>query len=85
MFGNARKIGVSTPVVCQVDVPKTTIIYEYIDGQKLKNVIDEISKQEQERICTNVGRSIGALHKNGLIHGDLTTSNILYIYIELYN
>lgn len=77
MFGNARKIGVSTPVVYQVDVPKTTIIYEYIDGQKLKNIIDEISKQEQERICINVGRSIGALHKNGLIHGDLTTSNMI--------
>ncbi|MFX1485620.1 MAG: KEOPS complex kinase/ATPase Bud32 [Promethearchaeota archaeon] len=77
MFSSARKAGVSTPAICQVDVPKTTIIYEYIDGQKLKNVINEITRQEQKRVCTCVGRSIGRLHKNGLIHGDLTTSNMI--------
>ncbi|MFX1351891.1 MAG: KEOPS complex kinase/ATPase Bud32 [Promethearchaeota archaeon] len=77
MFSNARRVGVSTPIIYQVDVPRTTIVYEYIDGKKLKNVINEITRREQERICTQVGRSIGVLHRNGLIHGDLTTSNMI--------
>lgn len=77
MFSNARKAGVSTPAIFQVDVPKTTIIYEYIDGHKLKNIVNEIARPERKRVCTRIGRSIGRLHKNGLIHGDLTTSNMI--------
>ncbi|HDN63034.1 MAG TPA: Kae1-associated serine/threonine protein kinase, partial [Candidatus Bathyarchaeota archaeon] len=34
-------------------------------------------EEERRRILVEVGRMIGAMHSNGLIHGDLTTSNII--------
>lgn len=43
---------------------------EYISGDPLKNNID-ISYAEK------LGKNIGILHENNIIHGDLTTSNIL--------
>ncbi len=50
---------------------------EYIDGKPLKQIINT-SLSEQ------TGELIGRLHTNGIIHGDLTTSNILFKDGKLY-
>ena len=45
---------------------------------KLKDYINTItSQQDLAQVLSSIGKSIAALHKGGLIHGDLTTSNIL--------
>jgi Kae1-associated kinase Bud32 len=43
---------------------------EHIDGQKLKDVITPALSEQ-------VGEMVGRLHKAGIIHGDLTTSNMI--------
>ncbi len=35
-------------------------------------------------ICFEIGRIVGLLHKNGIIHGDLTTSNFIFSKKSLY-
>lgn len=68
MIIEARKLGVPTPIIYFAD--KENIVMQYIDGIELKNVIN-ISLAEK------IGKYIGILHKNNIIHGDLTTSNII--------
>ena len=52
---------------------------EYIDGIKLKTYI--IEKEEDEEIIKDIlarlGKIIKKLHDNNIIHGDLTTSNMI--------
>ena len=47
---------------------------EFIEGEKLRDVVDSIDRKD---IFTRVGRKIAKLHNAHIIHGDLTTSNII--------
>jgi Kae1-associated kinase Bud32 len=40
--------------------------------------------EKRKDILLDIGRSIGILHSNNLVHGDLTTSNILFRDDNLY-
>lgn len=68
IISEARKGGVPTPII--LDVSDYEIVMELIEGESLKNVLDE-------NWCENVGEMTGKLHKHGIVHGDLTTSNII--------
>ncbi|WP_406657988.1 Kae1-associated kinase Bud32 [Methanolobus sp. ZRKC2] len=71
LISEARRLGIPTPIVH--DIQNSTIVMQYIPGTPLKHVIDE-------SLSERLGELIGRLHSGGIIHGDLTTSNLL-----LYN
>ncbi|MBT8171988.1 Kae1-associated serine/threonine protein kinase [Candidatus Bathyarchaeota archaeon] len=73
----SKKAGVPTPTIFMVDVVNANIIMEFIEGQQIKEVLEKVSKEKRLRICKLIGEMIGYLHKNGIIHGDLTTSNMI--------
>jgi TP53 regulating kinase-like protein len=73
----AKKAGVASPTVFLVDVKNATIIMEYIDGKQIKELLEETSGTERQRLCFEIGGLVGKLHEYGVIHGDLTTSNII--------
>jgi TP53 regulating kinase-like protein len=50
---------------------------EYIEGRQVKQLIDHVTPQERQKLCQEIGQLVGRLHKNGIIHGDLTTSNMI--------
>jgi TP53 regulating kinase-like protein len=64
----ARRKGVPTPVI--FDVNEYVLVMEKIDGKLAREVITE-------PISERIGEFVGILHKSGIIHGDLTTSNII--------
>jgi TP53 regulating kinase-like protein len=71
----ARRCGVPTPIIC--DVSQFELEMEHLDGVKLKDIIDpELSER--------VGEMVGRLHKGGIIHGDLTTSNMILRGSRIY-
>jgi len=49
----------------------------FIKGKKLSEYLDKFQLKEQKRICREIGESIAKLHKEDIIHGDLTTSNMI--------
>ena len=55
---------------------------DYIKGHTLKNVMDNLHIDNLVKIFFLLGTYIGKLHMNGIIHGDITTSNILYLAEE---
>ena len=73
----ARRAGVPTPFFHDVDDAKTSITIDYIDGKKIRKILNNVSETERIKICTQAGKSAGKLHKNHIIHGDLTTSNLI--------
>ncbi|MHA1347596.1 MAG: KEOPS complex kinase/ATPase Bud32 [Candidatus Heimdallarchaeaceae archaeon] len=74
----AKKKGVLTPYIFEIDVPKTTIIMEDIEGELVKDILDsDVELRKKRDIAKEIGKQVGKLHNNDIIHGDLTTSNIL--------
>lgn len=49
----------------------------FIDGKKLSDYLDKFPLKKQKEICKLIGESIAKLHDADLIHGDLTTSNMI--------
>lgn len=53
---------------------KDTITMDFIDGKLLKNVLN---KNNCIRLSMEIGEKVAALHNKGIIHQDLTTSNMI--------
>lgn len=79
MLHAAKKMGIQTPIVYLVDTHTNTIYMEYVDAPRLKHVLlDGKTKiTEKMRLCKEFGKIIATFHEYHLIHGDLTTSNVL--------
>lgn len=77
LLTEARSIGVPTPKILSSDARENKIIMEYIDGQILKDFLNSADQNKIKKVCEEVGKLIGKLHANGIIHGDLTTSNMI--------
>jgi TP53 regulating kinase-like protein len=77
LMSEAKKAGVPTPAIFQVNVAEATIVMEFVEGKQLKQLINGFSAEKREAVCFNVGELIGKLHRHGVIHGDLTTSNMI--------
>lgn len=50
---------------------------EFIDGDLIKDVVDSLSKKERKKVCVEIGKKIAEMHDKNIIHGDLTTSNMI--------
>jgi len=77
LMHEAKAAEVPTPLIYMVNVPQAAITMQYIEGQQIKQLLNETLKEKRNEICTEIGTLIGRLHRKGLIHGDLTTSNMI--------
>ena len=77
LLHDSKRAGVPTPTVYQVDTATCTVIMEYVDGPRLKEAFLRIDQLDLRRTCALVGSLIGRLHSGGIVHGDLTTSNMI--------
>ena len=55
------------------------IIMPFIDGEKLSTSLNDFPLEKQKQIMKKIGESIARLHKADIIHGDLTTSNMILV------
>jgi N6-L-threonylcarbamoyladenine synthase/protein kinase Bud32 len=68
LIATARRAGVATPVI--KDITADTIVMERVMGDLLKYVTTPAN-------ITRAGEAVGRLHGVGIVHGDLTTSNMI--------
>ena len=68
LIAMARRAGVATPLIR--DVRADTIVMERVRGTLLRDAL-------QEDYLEEAGKTAGRLHAAGIIHGDLTPSNII--------
>jgi Kae1-associated kinase Bud32 len=81
-MSKARSAGVSVPNIRFVG--DFQIRMDYIDGEKVKNVLNTVKSDKRCRICEGIGAIAAKLHEANIIHGDLTTSNIIIRNNDLY-
>ena len=73
MISETKSFGITTPLVYFVNEKKCEIYLQLIKGKLVRDLpLNKIIK-----MCTEIGRIVGTLHKNGIMHGDLTTSNFI--------
>lgn len=68
----SKLAGVDCPVVLFADPNRSEIIMEYVAGTLVKDV-----REDGNGIFRRIGRYTGTLHSKGIIHGDLTTKNMI--------
>jgi len=84
LLTEARKVGVMTPKILHVDYENYKIAMEFITGKRLKEFFAEADKKTVKKVCFEVGQLVGKLHSAGIIHGDLTTSNLILRNEDIY-
>jgi len=77
LFVDAKRAGVPAPAVFEVDCTDMRIVMEFIDGEQVKQVLDRLKPAARHKLCGLIGRQIARLHAAGIVHGDLTTSNMI--------
>ena len=48
---------------------------DFIEGKKVRDVLEENSEFQQ--VAQEIGKKVAQLHQQDIVHGDLTTSNML--------
>ncbi len=66
---------INVPKLIKLDDKNMILEMEHIKGEKLATFLD---KKNMKKICTEIGKAVAKLHANGVIHGDLTTSNMIW-------
>lgn len=76
-----KSCGIKTPTLYLVDFNRRFIIMEYLQHSIIaKDFIENIASSEQlDKFSFQLGKILGTIHHNDIIHGDLTSSNILLV------
>ncbi|MBI5872153.1 Kae1-associated serine/threonine protein kinase [archaeon] len=76
LLEKALKI-IPVPKVLDVCEKECIIRMEFIDGERIKEHIGNISGEERGELFKRIGRKIAKMHNENIIHGDLTTTNMI--------
>jgi len=68
-------LGLCAPSVKNIDLGNMNLEMDYIKGIKAR---DKLNNSNFDKLCKEIGRYVGVMHSNGIIHGDLTTSNMIF-------
>ena len=79
-----EKANVPKPRIYDFSDKNMKIEMEFIKGELLRNILDELGNKKRLEICKQIGRQIADLHNSDIIHGDLTTSNMLLWKEKIY-
>ncbi|MEM0065833.1 MAG: Kae1-associated kinase Bud32 [Sulfolobales archaeon] len=74
---NLRHHGVRVPKVLFVDPLAGLIVMEKIDGVVLRDALQTIDRESSCYAMSLLGEEVGKMHKLGVAHGDVTTSNAI--------
>ena len=75
----SKKYGINVPEVYDND--SNSITMENLSGIKLSDLLDDIKNKD---LIKSLAKEIKKLHSFGIIHGDLTTSNIFFYKDKIY-
>jgi len=68
-----EELNFPAPQLHQFCDKRMSILMDFIPGEQLKEVIED----DHQLLAKELGQKIALLHQNDIIHGDLTTSNII--------
>ncbi len=69
-----RQLRIPVPKLIKVDEKTAAITMQLIRGKKVRDILN---RSNYGSIGSEIGKSVGVMHKNNIVHGDLTTSNMM--------
>lgn len=80
IMSEVKSFGIRSPLVYYVNLKKFEIVMQEIPGMP----VHDLSEYEIINLSKKIGIIVGTLHKNGIMHGDLTTSNFILYNDNVY-
>ncbi len=74
VLARAAEAGVPVPAVVYVSPEDFLLVMEHVEGARLKELV---GRGDIENVFRELGASVARLHLAGIVHGDLTTSNVV--------
>jgi TP53 regulating kinase-like protein len=79
-ISEVKSFGIPTPLVYFVNLKNSSIIMQQIPGKP----IHDLSNPKIISLSQQMGKLAGLMHKNGIMHGDLTTSNFIFFQNKVF-
>jgi TP53 regulating kinase-like protein len=73
----AKTAGAKVPSIIGLDLENHTIVMTHLDGRVARECLDNLGIVGARNLLRSIGEQIGLLHAAGIVHGDLTTSNVI--------
>jgi TP53 regulating kinase-like protein len=80
VINKAGRSGVNVPKI--ISSSEYDIEMEFIDGEVVRDFLNR--SDNFDNVCRKIGEGITKLHENDIVHGDLTTSNMILKGGEIY-
>ncbi|MBI1663603.1 MAG: Kae1-associated serine/threonine protein kinase [Nitrosopumilus sp.] len=80
IISQVKSFGIPAPLVYFVNLKNTSIIMQEIPGKP----VHDLPESKIIQLSKTIGKLVGMLHKNGIMHGDLTTSNFIFFRNNVY-
>ena len=80
MLSQVKSFGIPTPLVYFVNLKNNSIVMQEIPGKP----VHDLSESKIIESSKQIGKLVGMLHQNGVMHGDLTTSNFILFQNTVY-
>lgn len=87
ILAKCRREGIAVPAVYAVDEGSGCLFIEWVEGEPVRASLNRWLREhadadagadaEVKALMRRVGRAVGSLHQVGVVHGDLTTSNMM--------
>jgi len=75
ILGKLEELDFPAPHLQSFSDQRMSIIMDFVPGEKLRDVLKQ--GDEYQQFASEIGQKVGRLHKENIIHGDLTTSNMI--------
>ena len=76
-----ERAGISVPAVLKEDNENMILEIEFLNGEKVRDYLDKIKDVE---VCKQIGEVTEKMHNANVVHGDLTTSNLILKENKIY-
>ena len=80
ILSQVKSFGIPAPLVYFVNLKNNSILMQEIPGKP----VHDLSESKIIQLSKTIGKLVGMLHKNGIMHGDLTTSNFIFFKNNIY-
>ncbi len=75
VLGKLTEMNFPAPQLHSFSDKRMSIVMDFVPGEKLKDVLEE--SNDYLTLAKEIGERVGKLHAHDIIHGDLTTSNMI--------
>ena len=80
ILSEVKLFGIPSPLVYYVDLNQSQIIMQEIPGKP----VHDLPPSKIISLSKDIGNLVGVMHKHGIMHGDLTTSNFILYKKKIY-